>query len=71
MQWYQGGRETFFLNIHSSSKLDKNVWNYVYARLKEIFRKTSVDKIPSICVSRKCSIMTSCSKAVYSAMTFR
>jgi len=56
---------------------DKNVYTHhsgkvdFKRRLKYIVKKKSVDKIPSICVSRKCSIMTSSSKAVYSAMTFR
>ena len=52
-------------NIHNTSKLDLKI------RLKDIFKKKSVDIIPSVCVSRKCSIMTSDSKAVYSAMTLR
>jgi len=48
-------------NLHNSGKLD------IKHRLKDIFKKKSVDKIPY--VSRKCSIMTFSSKAVYSAMS--
>ena len=55
-------KETY---IHNSGKLD------LKRRLKDIVKKKSVDKIPSICVCRKCSIMTTSSKAVYSALTFR